>query len=115
MPIFSLCFRVGVGAEARGAAKQMLEELEVKVEEAREKAVVDHKAERNAMAAKEGKKKGREETKRGGKRTKKVESESEEEAEEEVDEDEEEEEEDEADVNEDDQGPPCSRSGSSEC
>ena len=39
----------------------MLEELEVKVEEARAKAVVDHKAERNAMAAKEGKKKGRSE------------------------------------------------------
>ena len=49
---------MGVGAESRTAAKQMLEELETKVEEARSKAVVDHQAERNAAAAKEGKKKG---------------------------------------------------------
>ena len=49
---------VGVAADTRAAAKQMLEELEGKVEEARQKAVVDHKAERNAQAAKDGKRKG---------------------------------------------------------
>ena len=65
---------VGVAADTRAAAKQLLEELEGKVEEARQKvrslfvflgfhpvdwqAVIDHKAEKNAQAAKEGKKKG---------------------------------------------------------
>ena len=66
---------VGVAADTRAAAKQLLEELEGKVEEARQKvsrlfvflgfhpmivhqAVIDHKAEKNAQAAKEGKRKG---------------------------------------------------------
>ena len=48
---------MGVAADTRAAAKQLLEELETKVEEARQKAVVDHKAEKNAQAAKEGRKK----------------------------------------------------------
>jgi len=84
---------VSVGGEGRGAAKQMLEELEVKVEEAREKAVIDNKAEKNAVAAKEGKKKSKaEEAKKSNKKSskKKIDSESEEEMEEDDPEDEEE-------------------------
>merc|ERR1712183_131437 len=48
---------VAVGGAGRGEAKQLMEELEAKVEEARAKGVVDHTAEKNAQAAKDGKKK----------------------------------------------------------
>eukprot|EP00092_Neocalanus_flemingeri_P032797 GFUD01035670.1.p1 GENE.GFUD01035670.1~~GFUD01035670.1.p1 ORF type:complete len:1485 (+),score=509.47 GFUD01035670.1:55-4509(+) len=86
---------VAVGGAGRGEAKQLMEELETKVEEARAKGVVDHTAEKNAQAAKDGKKKGKkggEEGARKGKRRsgekgkKRVESsDSEEEEEEEQD------------------------------
>jgi len=75
---------VAVGGAGRGEAKQLMEELEAKVEEARAKGVVDHTAEKNAQAAKDGKKKtgrkgGDEDTtpkgkKSGGKGKKKIES-----------------------------------------
>jgi len=96
---------VAVGGAGRGEAKQLMEELEVKVEEARAKGVVDRDAEKNAQAAKDGKKKtgrkGEEEEnkknkKSGGKGKKKEKS-----SESEDDEDEHEEEaEDDEDVNE---------------
>jgi len=71
---------VGVGGAGRGEAKQFVEELEAKVEEARAKGVIDHTAEKNAQAAKEGKKKG------AGKKGKSIKdgSDSEEEANEDV-------------------------------
>merc|ERR1719206_1566354 len=59
---------VAVGGSGRGEAKQLMEELEVKVEEARSKGVIDRDAEKNAQAAKDGKKK------KGGKNPRKVES-----------------------------------------
>merc|ERR1712096_570030 len=83
---------VAVGGAGRGEAKQLMEELEAKVEEARAKGVVDHTAEKNAQAAKDGKKKtgrkgGDEDTtpkgkKSGGKGKKKIESSDSEEEEE---------------------------------
>merc|ERR1712142_149516 len=71
---------VAVGGSGRGEAKQLMEELEAKVEEARAKGVIDHTAEKNAQAAKEGKKKG------AGKKGKSIKdgSDSEEEANEDV-------------------------------
>merc|ERR1712179_297742 len=67
---------VAVGGSGRGEAKQLMEELEAKVEEARAKGVIDRDAEKNAQAAKDGKKKKNEEgvKKKGGKNNKKVES-----------------------------------------
>jgi len=50
---------VAVGGAGRGEAKQLMEELEARVEEARAKGVVDRDAENNAQAAKDGKKKGK--------------------------------------------------------
>lgn len=50
---------VAVGGSGRSEAKQLMEELETKVEEARAKGVVDRDAEKNAQAAKDGKKKGK--------------------------------------------------------
>jgi len=92
---------VAVGGAGRSEAKQLMEELETKVEEARAKGVVDRDAEKNAQAAKDGKKKGKkgeeddEEGRKGkkGKGKKKVESSDseEEEMEEEQEENEEEE------------------------
>jgi len=67
---------VAVGGSGRGEAKQLMEELEAKVEEARSKGVIDRDAEKNAQAAKDGKKKKNEEgaKKKGGKNPRKVES-----------------------------------------
>jgi len=83
---------VAVGGSGRGEAKQLMEELEAKVEEARAKGVIDRDAEKNAEAAKDGKKKKNEEGGKGkkGKFSKKQESSEseEEEMEEEEDEDE---------------------------
>merc|ERR1719300_2352697 len=73
---------VSVGGEGRGAAKQMLEELEVKVEEAREKAVIDNKSKNNKASTHE------EKDQKNKKGNRKIES-SEEENEEEEDEEEE--------------------------
>jgi len=74
---------VAVGGSGRGEAKQLMEELEAKVEEARAKGVVDRDAEKNAQAAKDGKKKQKLESarKKGGKNTKNVESSDSEESE----------------------------------